>query len=113
MVSSFAGCAVCHAILATYIFLSTATDINVNNFNWVPVASFSAMIFISACGAMPVPYVVIGEILPNKVKLKFVYVFDDSLIGSFELFRFEIWASHFVCAFHGRSLSLRLNHFHF
>lgn len=68
MVFSFAGCAVCQIILATYIFLSTTTDIDVSAFKWIPVVSFSAMIFIAACGALPIPFVIIAEILPDKVQ---------------------------------------------
>lgn len=71
MVYSFAGCALCQIILATYILLSTATDIDVSAFTFIPVVSFSAMIFIAACGALPVPFVIIAEILPDKVSLSF------------------------------------------
>lgn len=67
MVTSFAGSAICHTILATYIYVSTQTSVNVEALNWVPVVSFSAMIFIAGCGAIPVPYVIIAEILPDKV----------------------------------------------
>lgn len=69
MVTSFAGSAICHTILATYIYLSTQTSVNLEAFNWVPVVSFSGMIFIAGCGAIPVPYVIIAEILPDKVNL--------------------------------------------
>lgn len=67
MVISFGAAGLCHAIMATYTYISTSTDINVQPFTWVPVVAFSSMIFIAACGALPVPYVVMGEILPDKV----------------------------------------------
>lgn len=69
MVFSFAGCAICQIILATYIFLSTSTDVDVSAFKCIPVVSFSAMIFIAACGALPIPFVILAEVLPDKVSV--------------------------------------------
>lgn len=73
MVVSFAGAGVCHAILATYIYVATSTDIDVKSYNWLPVVAFSSMIFIAACGALPIPYVIMGEILPDKVRKCYFY----------------------------------------
>lgn len=67
MVTSFAGTAISQVILATYMLLDTCTAFDVQPYNFVPVVSFSAMIFLAACGAIPVPFVVIAEILPDKV----------------------------------------------
>lgn len=67
MLFSFAGTGFSHVALATYIYLSANTTVNLDDFQWVPVASFSAMIFIASCGALPVPYVIVSEILPDKV----------------------------------------------
>lgn len=67
MVTSFAGTAISQVILATYMLLDTCTDFDVQPYNFVPMVSFSAMIFLAACGAIPVPFVVIAEILPDKV----------------------------------------------
>lgn len=75
MVFSFAGCALCQLILATYIFLSNSTDVDVSAFKCIPVVSFSACIFIAACGALPIPFVIIAEILPDKVSL-FLFPFE-------------------------------------
>lgn len=61
MVVSFAGTAICQIILATYMFMNKFTDIDVETYNWVPIVSFSAMIFIAACGAIPVPFVVVNN----------------------------------------------------
>ena len=70
MLVSFAGTAIAQIILATYMLMNKFTDIDVESYNWVPIVSFSAMIFIAACGAIPVPFVVIAEILPHKVSFK-------------------------------------------
>lgn len=67
MVLSFGGTAICQAIMATYFYMDKSTDIDVTPYNWLPVVSFSAMIFIIAFGALPIPYVILGEILPDNV----------------------------------------------
>lgn len=67
MVVSFAGTAICHLVLGTFVYICFETTIDVSQFSWIPVVAFSLLIFIAACGAMPVPYVLLGEILPNKV----------------------------------------------
>lgn len=55
--------------LGTYIFLSIETNVNLDVFQWIPVTSFSSMIFIASCGALPIPYVIVSEILPDKVSI--------------------------------------------
>lgn len=67
MVVSFAGTAISQTILATYMAIDACTDFDVQPYNWVPMVAFSSMIFLAACGAIPVPFVVISEILPEKV----------------------------------------------
>lgn len=67
MLISFTGTGISHSVLATYIYLGATTDINLDAFQWVPVVSFSSMIFIASCGALPIPYVIVSEILPDKV----------------------------------------------
>lgn len=53
--------------MATYFYLEKSTDVDVTPYNWLPVVAFSAMIFIIAFGALPIPYVILSEILPNGV----------------------------------------------
>lgn len=69
MVFSFAGCALCQIVLATYMLLSSSTDVDVSAFKCIPIVSFSCCIFVAACGALPIPFVIIAEILPDKVSL--------------------------------------------
>lgn len=40
----------------------------VESFNWIPICSFSFTIFIAAVGVLTLPFVVISEILPEKLK---------------------------------------------
>lgn len=67
--ASFGGTAICKAVMATYFYLEKSTDVDVTPYNWLPVVSFSAMIFIIAFGALPIPYVILSEILPYSVSL--------------------------------------------
>lgn len=112
MVVSFTGTALSHIVLATYIFLSTETKINLDAYQWVPVTSFSAMIFIASCGALPIPYVIVSEILPEKVSFNSNYNINYNckiILFYFSFFvflvfvsnRFEALVPHLYCAFHG------------
>lgn len=38
---------------------------------WVPVVSFSAVLFIASCGVLSIPYIVLGEMMPDKVRRTF------------------------------------------
>lgn len=41
---------------------------DVDAFNWVPVASFSFVIFIASWAVLTLPYLVISEIMPEEIK---------------------------------------------
>lgn len=38
-----------------------------DNYKWIPIASFSTVIFMASIGMLPLTYVLLGEILPKKV----------------------------------------------
>lgn len=67
MIVSFMGTGLSHCILGTYVFVSATTDVDLTSVHWIPVVSFSMMLFIGSCGALPIPYVILSEILPDKV----------------------------------------------
>lgn len=113
MVVSFAGTGLCHIVLGTYIYMNAETNIDLSAYQWVPVTSFSAMIFIASCGANPIPYVVISEILPENVS---IFMISFSAFGRFPIYtnlhtanifiiirRFVVLLIHFACVFHGSS----------
>lgn len=75
MVVSFMGTGLSHCILATYILLSAVTEIDLSSVHWIPVFSFSMMLFIGSCGALPIPYVILSEILPDKVSITYIPLF--------------------------------------
>jgi hypothetical protein len=40
---------------------------DMENFNWIPIASLSFVIFIASVGLLPLTFVMLSEILPQKV----------------------------------------------
>ncbi|XP_004530296.1 facilitated trehalose transporter Tret1 [Ceratitis capitata] len=61
------GIALGHIIFGTYTYLDVL-GYDVNAFSWVPVVSFSFTIFIASWGLMGLPYLVIAEIIPPKLR---------------------------------------------
>lgn len=39
-----------------------------NNYNWIPITSFSLTIFMASWAILPLPFLVISEIMPEKLK---------------------------------------------
>lgn len=67
MVVSAGGAAVGLAATGCYAYLSYA-GVDVTNFNFVPVVGLSFFIFIAAIGMLPVPYVYVAEIFPQRLR---------------------------------------------
>lgn len=55
------------ATLGTYSYLNES-GLDVHAYSWIPLISFSTFIFISCFGILPLPFVVLTEILPAEVK---------------------------------------------
>lgn len=55
------------ASLGTYSFLTNELNMDLRELNWVPLVSFSTFMFISCFGIVPLPFIVLTEILPSKV----------------------------------------------
>ncbi|XP_017473364.1 PREDICTED: facilitated trehalose transporter Tret1 [Rhagoletis zephyria] len=64
---STAGVALGHIIFGTYTYLKVL-EYEVSGFSWIPVFSFSFTIFIASVGLMGLPYLVIAEIMPLKLR---------------------------------------------
>lgn len=59
-----------HGYLKTYY--------NMEDFAWVPIASLSFVIFIASVGLLPLTFVMLSEILPQKVRKMFIeWMFDE------------------------------------
>lgn len=64
---SLIGCFVTLAITGTYSYLAL-NKFNVDAFNWVPVVSISSFIVLCSLGILPVPYVLMSEVIPARVR---------------------------------------------
>lgn len=40
---------------------------DLNGYGWIPLASFSFVLFAGCCGVVPLPFVIISEIMPQEV----------------------------------------------
>ncbi|XP_017033009.1 facilitated trehalose transporter Tret1 [Drosophila kikkawai] len=61
------GIAFGQSAMGTYSYLKLL-DYPVASFSWVPIAGFSFMIFLAACGLLTLPFLVLSEILPPKIR---------------------------------------------
>lgn len=66
LIVSASGASVGLATMATFSYFHKY-GYDVSAFNLVPVISLSFFIFISSVGLIPIPYVIIAEVLPRKV----------------------------------------------
>lgn len=67
LIGSLIGSGVSLVTLATYSYMNVL-GYNVKPYSWVAVSSFSAMLFLASCGIIPLPFVVLAEIMPERVK---------------------------------------------
>lgn len=51
--------------MGTHGYLKMYYDLS--DFNWVPIASLSFVIFVASIGLLPLTFVILSEILPQKV----------------------------------------------
>ncbi|KAJ6649970.1 Facilitated trehalose transporter Tret1 [Pseudolycoriella hygida] len=67
LIVSSCGASLSLAALGTFSYLSTH-NINVDKFDWIPLLSFSIYIFITSVGIIPLPFIVLAEIIPQKIR---------------------------------------------
>lgn len=70
---SAGGTSVGLAILGSYIYLDMI-GVDVTDFKWIPLVSFSFVIFIASWGVLTLPFLVLSEIMPEKVCPVFVWI---------------------------------------
>lgn len=68
LIASTIGCGTGLTLMGTFIFLSHE-GYDLSDLSWVPVASLSMAVFMAAIGLMPLIFVVLGEVLPSKVRV--------------------------------------------
>ena len=59
------------ALMGTYSLIYVKQYADLSSFEWVPVTILSFIIFVSGIGVLPLPYVIIAEILPQNVSCPF------------------------------------------
>lgn len=64
------GTGLSYMVLATFIYLNNC-ELDLAHLQWIPVLSFATILFIASIGVLPIPYIILGEILPNKVTKPF------------------------------------------
>lgn len=75
MTISTTGVALSLSVMVVYSYLN-AQNYDLRNYNLVPVISLGMVIFLSAVGITPVPYVLVAEILPQKVCISITTNFE-------------------------------------
>lgn len=63
--------------LGMYMYLNQL-GWNLEAISWMPVITFSSLVFIASCGIIPISFVIMTEIMPSKVKKQSHYfcIFD-------------------------------------
>lgn len=69
------GTGISYIVLATYIYLNNFDHIDLTHLQWVPILSFAAVLFIASIGVLPIPYVILGEILPKKASDSIIFIY--------------------------------------
>lgn len=72
LIISSLGAGLSLVALGTYTYLNSL-GYYVQPFSWLAIASFSSMLFLASCGIIPLPYVILSEIMPDKVR-QFVFI---------------------------------------
>ncbi|XP_059616834.1 facilitated trehalose transporter Tret1-like [Phlebotomus argentipes] len=56
-----------HSVMGAYVFLASRGH-NLEGFEWIPVVSLSGVMLVSAIGMVALPYPVMAEIIPTKLR---------------------------------------------
>jgi hypothetical protein len=69
MTISSAGTSIFLFTLAVYSYLNEiGVEKQLLQLSWIPIVSLSLAIFLASLGIIPLPYVIITELMPSKVK---------------------------------------------
>lgn len=67
MIASSVGTGTGMFLMATYSYLNHL-DVDLSAVGWIPVASLSLAVFSASLGLMPLPFVMLAEVLPMKIR---------------------------------------------
>lgn len=105
LILSAIGSSLCLACLGAYSY-ANSIGVDVKPYSWVSIASFSGMMFLAACGLIPLMFVVIAEVMPEKVFFlmhsMFHFLYKKISMKFFSIFfRFAVLVVQFASACHG------------
>lgn len=69
MAISSAGTSIFLFVIASYSYLNKA-GVELSEFAWLPVISLSLVVFLASIGIISLPYIIITELMPNRVSEK-------------------------------------------
>uniref|UniRef100_A0A1B0DPC5 Major facilitator superfamily (MFS) profile domain-containing protein n=1 Tax=Phlebotomus papatasi TaxID=29031 RepID=A0A1B0DPC5_PHLPP len=76
LIGSALGTGLFHSVMGVYVFL-TSRGYTLEGFEWIPVVSLSAVMLVSAIGIVALPYPIMAELLPTKLRHQInSYCFD-------------------------------------
>lgn len=55
------------AVMGSYMYLQSI-GYDLEGFKWIPLSTFSYILFIACAGLMPLPFIIISEIMPQEVR---------------------------------------------
>lgn len=68
LIASCAGAALATAGLGAFSYAHTRTNLDLSAYNWVPLALFSFYVVITCIGLLPLPFIILAEVLPPEVR---------------------------------------------
>jgi MFS family permease len=66
LITSGLGCSISLSVLGVYFYLQHI-DYNVTLISWLPLLSFSMLMFLGAIGILSLPFLILTEVLAQKV----------------------------------------------
>jgi hypothetical protein len=64
---SCGGSSLALCLMATYVYLNSTIDIP-SGLSWLPIVTLSCAIFLNAIGVASLPFMIITELVPQKVR---------------------------------------------
>lgn len=93
LITSAAATSAGLTVMGVYSFLRSHLEWEMAGFSWVPVTSLSFVIFIASIGILPLPFVVLAEVLPQNVnfayKFRLISPFFNKYISTDSSYRID------------------------
>lgn len=85
IIASSCSAATCLAIMGVYALMQSLGCASAQKFNWIPLACLSGVVFLAANGSASLPYVVLCEILGQRVSIYLHVMIMNFWISSLRL----------------------------